>query len=131
MKAINPSSLPPPRGYNNGILLGPGLLLCLAGQIGCDAEGRVVSEELSGQFDRALANLLAVVSEAGGKPEDVGQLTIYVTDKAEYVAQRPAIGKLYRQRMGSHYPAMSLVEVKSLLEPRAKVEIEGIAVVHV
>ena len=130
MKLINPSSLVPPRGYNNGVLLGPGALLCLAGQIGCDAEGRIVSDELSAQFDRALANLLAIVAEAGGRPEDVGQLTIYVTDKAEYVADRPTIGKLYRRRMGRHYPAMSLVEVKSLLEPRAKVEIEGIAVVH-
>ncbi len=130
MKLINPSSLPSPRGFNHGVLLGSGSLLCLAGQIGCDADGRIVSEGLGEQFDKALANLLAVVAEAGGHPEDIGQLTIYVTDKAEYVAQRRAIGQLYRQRMGAHYPAMSLVEVKSLLEPRAKVEIEGIAVVH-
>ncbi len=129
IRLINPSSLAPPRGYSNGVLLEPGSLLCIAGQIGSDRDGRIVGERFADQFDRALANVLAVVAEAGGNPECIGHLTIYVTDKAEYVAQRAEVGKVYRRQMGSHYPAMSLVEVKSLLDPKARVEIEGIAVV--
>ena len=86
-----------------------------------------MSDRFEDQFDQALANLLAVVAEAGGAPESIGKLTIFVTDCAEYVAARKAIGDRYRRRMKDHYPAMTLVEVKALLEPRARVEIEGVA----
>jgi len=125
---INPRTLTAPRGYSHGVVFGAGpRVVFLAGQIGCDAAGRIVSDRFEDQFDQALANLLAVVAEAGGAPESIGKLTIFVTDCAEYVAARKAIGDRYRRRMKDHYPAMTLVEVKALLEPRARVEIEGVA----
>lgn len=125
---INPPALAAPRGYNNGVAYGPGRsILFLAGQIGWDAAGRIVSDRLEEQFDQALANLIAIVVDAGGTPDAIGKLTIYVLDCAEYVAARKGIGERYRRRMGRHYPAMSLVEVRALVEPGARVEIEGIA----
>ena len=99
----------------------------LAGQIGWDATGRLASDKFDEQFDQALANLLAVVVEAGGRPESIGKLTIYVTDRAEYIAARKQVGEHYRRRMGRHFPAMTLVEVRALLEEGARVEIEGLA----
>ena len=131
MEFINPDSLGPPRGYSNGVLAPPGAkLLFIAGQIAWDERQRIISADFAGQFERALANLLAVVSEAGGVPADVARLVIYVTDKKEYLAARSEVGRRWRSLMGSHYPAMALVEVKGLLEDEAKVEIEGIAVLR-
>ncbi len=128
---INPESLGPARGYSNGVLASPGgSLLFIAGQIAWDENQRIVSADFVEQFDRALANLLAVVEAAGGKPEQIARLIIYVTDKNEYRAAQRAIGHRYRARMNHHYPAMVLVEVNSLLEDEAKVEIEGIAVIQ-
>jgi len=125
---INPRTLAAPRGYSHGVVSGAGSrVVFLAGQVGWDAAGRIVSDRFEDQFDQALANLLAVVAEAGGTPESIGKLTIFVTDCAEYVAAREATGQRYRRRMNNHYPAMTLVEVKALLEPRARVEIEGLA----
>jgi len=125
---VNPSSLAAPRGYSNGVTYGPGgSVLFLAGQIGWDAAGRIVSERFDAQFDQALANLIAIVIDAGGTPESIGKITIYVLDRAEYLAARKLIGESYRVRMGRHYPAMTLVEVGALLEPAARVEIDGIA----
>jgi enamine deaminase RidA (YjgF/YER057c/UK114 family) len=125
---INPRTLAAPHGYSHGVLFGTGpRIVFLAGQVGWDAAGHVVSDRFEDQFDQALANLLAVVAEAGGSPESIGKLTIFVTDRAEYVAARKAIGERYRRRMNGHYPAMTLVEVKALLEPGARVEIEGLA----
>jgi len=128
-KMINPQSLGAPRGYSNGVLTdGGGKLLFVAGHIGCDQTQRIVSSDFVEQFDQALRNVLAVVSEAGGTPEQVTRLTIYVTDKSEYVTQARAIGERYRTYMGKHFPAMALLEVKGLLDPHAKVEIEATAV---
>jgi enamine deaminase RidA (YjgF/YER057c/UK114 family) len=124
---VNPETLAEPRGYSNGVAYASGSVLFIAGQIGWDRSGRIVSERFEEQFDQALANLVAVVAEAGGAPESVGKLTIYVLDCAEYSAARKAIGESYRRRMGRHYPAMTLVEVRALLEPGARVEIEGMA----
>jgi len=125
---FNPRSLAPPRGYNNGVAYGASpRVVFLAGQVGWDAAGRMVSDRFEDQFDQALANLLAIVAEAGGTPASIGKLTIFVVDCAEYRAARRAIGERYRQRMGDHYPAMTLVEVRALLEPGARVEIEGLA----
>ncbi|HTK29872.1 MAG TPA: RidA family protein [Vicinamibacterales bacterium] len=125
---VNPSTLAKPSGYSNGVAYGGGGgAVFLAGQIGWDAEGRMVSGRFADQFDQALANLLAVVADAGGSPESVGKLTIYVLDCDEYRAARAEIGERYRRRMGRHYPAMTLVEVRALVEPDARVEIEGIA----
>ena len=125
---INPESLGAPRGYSHGVLTeGGGRLLFVAGQIGGN-ENRIVSDDLVEQFDRALANVIAVVTEAGGKPGQIARLVIYVTDKNEYRSRLKEIGERYRARLGKHFPAMVLVEVKGLLEDRAKIEIEGIAV---
>jgi enamine deaminase RidA (YjgF/YER057c/UK114 family) len=125
---VNPPSLALPRGYSNGVAYGPGrAVVFLSGQIGWDAAGRMVSDRFDAQFDQALANLIAIVADAGGTPDSIGKLTIYVLDCAEYVAARKPIGEHYRRRMGRHYPAMTLVEVRALLEPGARVEIEGIA----
>ena len=129
-KRINPESLGRPVGYANGLLTTRDFrLLFIAGQIGWDESQKLVSLDFVEQFDRALQNLLTVVREAGGAPDGVARLVIYVTDKEEYRARRPEIGERWRARMGSHYPAMTLVEVKGLLEDGAKVEIEGIAVI--
>ena len=128
LHAINPESLAPPRGFSHGIKA-QGDLVFVAGQIGWNREGRVVSDDLVVQFAQALDNVLDVVWAAGGKPESVARLVLYVTDKREYRARSRPIGEAYRKRMGRHFPAMVLVEVKSLLEDDAKIEIEAVAVV--
>ncbi len=126
---INPESLGAPRGYSNGVLTeASGRLLFIAGQVAWDRQQRIVSAGLIEQFDCALANVIAVVAEAGGKPEQIARLTIFVTDKNEYKTRLKEIGERYRARMGQHFPAMALVEVAGLLEDRAQIEIEGIAV---
>ena len=128
MKIINPADLAEPRGYNNGVLAQDGSLLFVAGQIGWDNRQRIVSEDFALQFEQALANVLAVVRDAGGDATNITRLLIFVTDKREYLAQIKDVGAAYRRLMGKHYPAMTLVEVKSLLEDEAKVEIEATAV---
>lgn len=128
MQAVNPEGLAAPRGYSHGMVRG-GRILFVAGQIGWTAQAQLIGERLADQFDQALANILSVVTEAGGTAETIGRMTIYVVDKAEYLDAQREIGQRYRARMGRHYPAMTLVEVKSLLEPGAKVEIEATAVI--
>lgn len=128
VRMINPESLGAARGYSNGVLADGGRLLFIAGQIGWDQNQKIVSDDLVEQFDRALANVVAVVNEAGGTANQIARLILYVTDKDEYRSKMKEIGERYRARMGKHFPAMVLVEVKSLLEDRAKIEIEGIAV---
>jgi enamine deaminase RidA (YjgF/YER057c/UK114 family) len=128
---INPESLGAPSGFANGVLAeAGGRLLFVAGQIGWDENQKLVGAGLVDQFDRALANVITVVIEAGGQPEQIARLVIYVTDKHEYKERMKEIGERYRARMGRHFPAMVLVEVKRLLEDRAKVEIEATAVLH-
>jgi len=126
---INPKSLGAPRGYSNGVLTeAGGRLLFIAGQIAWDGRQQIVSDDLVDQFDRALASVITVVTEAGGAPEQIARLVIYVLDKNEYKARMKQMGERYRARMGKHFPAMLLVEVAGLLEDRAKVEIEGVAI---
>ena len=125
---INPEALGAPRGYSNGVLVEGGRMLFISGQVGWDKQQQIVGDDLVEQFDRALANVIAVVDEAGGTPDQIARLIIYVTDKNEYRDRMKEIGECYRARMGRHFPAMVLVEVKSLLEDRARIEIEGIAV---
>ncbi len=128
---INPESLGLPRGYSNGVLTeAGGRLLFIAGQIAWDEQQRIVSQDFVEQFDRALANVITVVTEAGGHAEEIARLLIYVTDKQEYCSRTREIGERYRARMGHHFPAMALIEVKGLLEDEAKVEIEGMAVIQ-
>ena len=125
---INPGSLGAPRGYSNGVLVASGgRLLFVAGQVGWDESQNIVSDDLVVQFDRALANVIAVVTEAGGTPQQIARLIIYATDKNEYCTRMKEIGECYRARMGKHFPAMVLVEVNGLLADDAKIEIEGIA----
>ena len=127
---INPESLGAARGYSNGVLVPPGgRLLFVAGQIAWDEQQRIVSADFVEQFDRALANVLAVVAEAGGKSDQIARLLIYVTDKEEYRQRTREVGLRWRERMGRHFPAMALVEVRGLLEDEAKVEIEAVAVI--
>lgn len=128
---INPESLGKPRGYSNGMLAEPGgRLLFISGQIAWDEHQKIVSDDFRKQFAQALGNVLEVARAGGGGPESIGQLTIYVTDKREYTACLGELGETYRLMMDRHFPAMALVEVKSLLEPQAKVEIQGLAVVY-
>lgn len=128
---INPAGWAKPTGYNNGMLANAGQLLFIAGQIGWDAQKQLVSREFAHQFDQALSNVVAVVEAAGGQAVNIGKLTIYVTDKQDYIAQIKDVGASYRRWMGKHFPAMALVEVKALLEPGAQVEIEAMAVIPI
>lgn len=128
-KIVNPPTLAPPRGFSHGVATRGGRLLFLAGQTGSDAEGRIAATgDLVAQFDQALANLLAVVEEAGGLPADVVKLNIFVRSRDEYVARLKPLGEAYRRRFGSHYPAMALLEISGLFQRDALVEIEGLAV---
>jgi enamine deaminase RidA (YjgF/YER057c/UK114 family) len=124
---VNPDSLARPVGFSHG-MTGSGDLVFVAGQIGWNREGRMVSDDLALQFAQALENVLDVVWAAGGSPTSVARMTVYVTDKADYVRKRKAIGEAWRKRMGKHYPAMALIEVKALVEDDAKVEIEATAI---
>ena len=125
---VNPESLARPRGYNHGVK-GHGELLFVAGQVGWTKQAQIISPDFAAQFLQALDNVLDVVWAAGGKPEDVVRMTVYVTDRNEYMLAARSIGEGWRKRLGKHYPAMTLVEVKALLEDGAKVEIEATALV--
>lgn len=128
IRSISPRGWPRPRGYANGLLVPAGRqLLFVAGMIGWDETEKIVKGGLTAQFEQALRNVLAVVREAGGRTEDIVRMQVFVTDKHEYLEQRPDIGDAWRRLMGKHYPAMALVEVAGLVESGAKVEIEAIA----
>lgn len=131
LEALEPEGWKAPRGYANGIVAPAGArLVFVAGQIAWDAEQKLVGAgDFAAQFRQALANVLAVVAEAGGEPGHLASLTVFVTDKQEYLASTKALGTLWRELVGRHYPAMALVEVKGLLEPGAKVEIQAVAAV--
>jgi enamine deaminase RidA (YjgF/YER057c/UK114 family) len=128
LTTVNPETLATPRGYSHG-MKGNGDVLFVAGQVGWDRSGHMVSGDFVAQFAQALDNVLEVVWKAGGEPASIGRLVLYVTDKAEYRRHQKAIGAAYRARMGKHFPAMVLVEVKALLEDDARVEIEATAIV--
>ncbi len=126
---INPESLGAPKGWNNGLLApAGGRVLFVAGQDARDASGNVTATGIVDQFAQVFDNLLTVVREAGGKPEHIGRMTIYVTDLEAYVTNLKPIGEAYRKRMGRHYPAMALLEVKALMESNALIEVEATAV---
>ncbi|HXR99050.1 MAG TPA: RidA family protein [Pyrinomonadaceae bacterium] len=126
---INPDSLGTPSGYSHGVIADVhGKLLFIAGQIAWDEKQKIISADFAEQFDRALANVVTVLSAAGGKPEHIARLVIYVTDKVEYRERTSEVGERYRKHLGKHFPAMVLVQVAGLLDDAAKVEIEGMAV---
>lgn len=127
---INPESLGAPSGYSNGLLAdGGGKLLFISGQIAWDEKQQMVSNDFVEQFDRALANVIAVVREAGAEPDHIVRLGIYVTNKIEYRERTREVGERYRKHLGKHFPAMVLVQVAGLLDDAAKVEIEGMALI--
>ncbi|HEY7752254.1 MAG TPA: RidA family protein [Steroidobacteraceae bacterium] len=128
VKILQPPGWAPPRGYANGVAAA-GRQVYVGGQIGWDANQRIVSDDFTAQARQALANIVAVLTAAGAKPEHLVRLTWYVTSRDEYNAALAGIGAAYRELIGRHYPAMSLVVVAGLLEPRAKVEIEATAVI--
>ena len=125
---LHPKSWKAPKGFVNGIAA-EGRLVFLAGQVGWNAEQKFESEDFVGQARQALANIVALVAEAGGKPEHIVRLTWYVLDKQEYLSHLRALGDAYRGVMGRHFPTMSLLQVGALVEDKARVEIEATAVV--
>jgi enamine deaminase RidA (YjgF/YER057c/UK114 family) len=126
---VNPPELGEPRGWNNGLIApAGGRVLFVAGQTARDSEGRIVEGGFVPQFERALQNVLAVVRAAGGGPEQIGRLTIFVTDREDYLANRKAMGEAYRRLMGRHYPAVALLIVAALVDDGALIEIEATAV---
>src|SRR5688572_2567685 len=128
MQVLLPPGWPRPRGYANGVVT-QGRQVFIAGMVGWDAEGRFHSDDFAAQTRQALANIVAVLNEAGGKPEHIVRMTWYVTDKREYLAAGKEVGAAYRELIGSYNAAMSAVEVSALMEERAKVEIEATAVI--
>lgn len=126
---VNPPILGHPRGFSHGLLATAGSrLLFVAGQTAADAGGRIAETGFLPQFEAALTRVLTVVATAGGRPENVGRMTIYVTDLDAYLENRQALGEAWRRLMGDHCPAMALVEVKRLVDSEATVEIEATAV---
>ena len=126
---IHPPAWAPPKGYSNGILVkDPSRFVFTAGQVAWDAEQNLVGAgDFVAQFRQALANVLAVVRQAGGQPQHMVRMTIYVSDKRAYLESTKALGPVYRELMGDHYPAMALVQVAGLVEEGALIEIEGTA----
>lgn len=127
MQVILPPGWPRPKGYANGVVA-RGNLLFIAGMIGWDAQERFAGDDFAAQARQALQNIAEVLKEAGGKPEDIVRMTWYVTDKREYLAASREVGRAYREIIGAYNAAMTAVEVRALMEDRAKVEIECTAV---
>lgn len=128
-EVINPDDLARPIGFSHAVKAEAGRTVHLAGQIGCDQAGKLVSEDLVTQFEKACANILVALEGAGGRAEDMVAMQVFVTDVDEYRARSKELAGAYRASFGKHYPAMSLLEVKGLFEPGAKVEVVGVAVV--
>ena len=128
MKILQPAHWAPPRGYANGIAA-RGELVFVAGQIGWNAAQKLESTDIVGQARQALANIVAVLAEAGARPEHIVRMTWYVTNKREYRDAYGRLGAVYREVIGRHFPAMTAVEVNGLIEDGAKIEIEATAVI--
>ncbi len=126
MKNLQPPGWARPKGYSNGIAAGKTVFI--AGQIGWTGEGKWEAKDFAGQFRQTLKNTLAVLAEAGGRPEHIVRMTWYVTDKKEYLGAIAEVGAAYRELIGKHYPAMAVVQVAGLMEDAAKLEIETTAV---
>jgi enamine deaminase RidA (YjgF/YER057c/UK114 family) len=128
IEIVQPKHWASPKGYANGVVA-QGTQVFIAGQVGWNAQAQFESDDLVAQVEQALKNIVDVLAAAGGEPHHLVRLTWYVTDKAEYVARQREIGEAYRRTIGRHFPAMTLLVVAGLLEPSAKVEIEGTAVI--
>jgi len=129
MKTLQPTGWPRPKGYSNGISAS-GRMIFTAGVIGWDENEMIVSHRLDEQFGQALRNIAAILAEDGAAPEHIVRLTIYITDREQYLAQRDELSPIWKSVMGDHYPAVALVEVKALVNSSALVEIEATAVVE-
>ena len=125
-QVVQPQGWAAPRGYSNGVVA-TGRQLFIAGQIGWNAQARFETDDFVAQVEQALKNIVEVLQAAGGKPEHIVRLNWYITDKGEYAENQRAIGDAYRRVVGRNFPAMTLLVVAGLLEPRAKVEIEATA----
>ena len=128
MQTLLPEGWAPPIGYANGIAVAAGRIVFIAGQVGWDAAQKFHSTEIAPQFEQALANVLAVLDAAGGKPQHICRITAYCCDKPAYLAARRGLGPIWRRLMGTHYPAMSMIFVADLLDHPAKIELEATAV---
>ena len=128
MKILQPPGWAAPKGYSNGVAA-RGTFVAIGGQIGWNAQQAFETDDFVAQARQALENVVAVLAEAGGRPEHLVRLTWYVVDRDEYVGALRELGRAYREVLGRHYPAMTAVEVGALIEPRARVEIEATAIV--
>jgi enamine deaminase RidA (YjgF/YER057c/UK114 family) len=128
MKVLLPAGWRPPVGYANGVEAS-GKLVFVAGQVGWNENQVFETDQLAPQFEQALKNVLAVLAEAGARPEHICRMTAYCCDKPAYLATRPALGKIWRNLMGRHYPAMSMIFVSDLLDSPGKIELEATAVI--
>jgi enamine deaminase RidA (YjgF/YER057c/UK114 family) len=129
MEVLLPQGWAPPIGYANGIAVAPGRIVFIAGQVGWDAEQKFHSAEVAPQFEQALQNVLAVLAEAGGRPEHICRITAFCCDKPAYVAARSQLGAIWKRLMGRHYPCMSMIFVSDLFDSPGKIELEATAVV--
>ena len=129
MEVLLPPGWAPPIGYANGIAAKPGRIVFIAGQVGWDAQQRFHSEDVAPQFEQALKNVLEVLAQAGGRAEHICRITAFCCDKPAYLAARPQLGRIWRERMGKHFPAMSMIFVSDLLDNPGKIELEATAVV--
>ncbi len=128
MEILQPPGWKRPKGYSNGVAAS-GRMVFVAGQIGWNADEEIESDDFAVQLRQALANIVAVLAEAGAGPEHIVRMTMYFTDKRDYLDRLAEVGAAYRETIGRNYPAMAAVEVGALMEDRAKVEIEATAVV--
>ncbi len=128
MRILQPPGWTPPKGYANGVAA-RGTQIFVGGQIGWNAQQVFETDDFVGQVRQALTNIVAILREGGAGPEHITRMTWYVIDKSEYVASYRALGAAYREVIGRHFPSMTAVEVKALIEDRARVEIEVTAVV--
>ena len=128
MKALLPAGWKAPVGYANGIAAS-GRMVFVAGQVGWDEQQVFRTGELAGQFEQALRNVIAVLAEAGARPQHVCRMTAYCCDKPAYLAARRELGRIWQRLMGRHYPAMSMIFVSDLLDSPGKIELEATAVI--
>ena len=129
MKILHPPNWPRPRGYSNGISA-KGRLVVTGGIVGWDENENFVKQDIAGQAAQAFKNIVLILAEGGAKPENIVRMTWYITDKIGYINSQKLIGESYRKNFGKHFPAMAVVEVASLMEEEAKLEIEVMAIVE-
>ena len=129
MKILQPQGWMKPKGFSNGISVKGGTTVFVAGQVAFNSQGVFEEKTFAGQFRQTLKNTLAVLAEAGGRPEHIVRMTWYILDKKEYLGAIKEVGAAYRELIGRHYPAMAVVQVSGLIEDEAKLEIETTAVI--